>query len=164
MMHGLTLVRHDRPDRKAQAATMEVMVRAFDPAFGEAWNAAQLAGMVSMPGAWLTLARFDAATLGFTLMRSIFEESELLLLAVDPGWRGKGIGAALLRDCIDAARPRGITSMHLEVRATNSAISLYEKAGFRHVNSRRDYYRGADSKMHDAHSYRLDFADTNLTG
>lgn len=156
MMHGLVLERHDRSDAKAQAAAMTVMNRAFDPAFGEAWTAPQLAGMTALQGTWLTLAKLDAATLGFALVRSIFDESELLLLAVDPGWRGRGIGSALLRDSFAAARFRGIKSMHLEVRATNNAINLYKNSGFHHVNTRSNYYRGADNQLYDALSFRAD--------
>lgn len=157
MIHGLVLERHEQSDRKAQVAAMTVMDKAFDPAFGEAWTASQLAGMMAIQGSWLTLARLDAATLGFALVRSIFDESELLLLAVDPGWRGRRIGSALLRDCIALARIRGITTMHLEVRANNTALHLYKSAGFGHVNTRTDYYRGNDGKLYDALSYRLDF-------
>lgn len=156
MIHGLVLQRHEQSDRQAQACAMQVMTRAFDPAFGEAWTASQLAGMVSMQGTSLTLARLDAATLGFALVRSVFDEAELLLLAVDPGWRGRGIGVALLKDCLAAARLRGIKSMHLEVRATNNAIQLYKNSGFYNVNTRIGYYRGKDGQTHDALSFRLD--------
>ncbi|RVT40984.1 ribosomal protein S18-alanine N-acetyltransferase [Sphingobium algorifonticola] len=156
MIHGLVLERHEQSDRKAQAAAMSVMDKAFDPAFGEAWNLSQLAGMMAMHGSWLTLAKLDAAVLGFALVRSIFDESELLLLAVDPGWRGRGIGSALLNDCIALARTRGIAMMHLEVRADNIATKLYKNTGFLHVNTRPDYYRGNDGKLRDALSYRLD--------
>ncbi|MGK2911911.1 MAG: ribosomal protein S18-alanine N-acetyltransferase [Sphingobium sp.] len=156
MMHGLVLERYEHSDRQAQALVMHVMTRAFDPAFGEAWTASQLAGMVSMQGTSLTLARLDAAVLGFALVRSIFDECELLLLAVDPGWRGRGIGQALLKDCLTAARLRGIKSMHLEVRSTNNAIQLYKNSGFYHVNTRVGYYRGKDGQTHDALSFRLD--------
>ncbi|WP_413818546.1 GNAT family N-acetyltransferase [Sphingobium sp.] len=135
---------------------MTVMARAFDPAFGEAWTAPQLAGMTTMDGTWLTLARLDAATLGFALVRSIFDEAELLLLAVDPGWRGRGIGSALLNDSIAAARLRGIKSMHLEVRSGNNAVNLYKNSGFLHVNTRCNYYRGNDNRLYDALSFRRD--------
>lgn len=156
MIRGVTFTRHDKPDKKAQAAAMEIMARAFDPAFGEAWTASQLSGMAAMPGTWLTLARIEGATLGFALVRSIFDEAELLLLAVDPGWRGRSIGSGLLQDCLSEARHRAITSIHLEVRATNNAIDLYRKTGFVHVNTRRDYYRGVDGTLFDALSFRLD--------
>lgn len=156
MIHSLVVERHEQSDRQAQVAAMQVMSRAFDPAFGEAWTAAQLAGMMSIQGTWLTVARLDAANLGFALVRSVFDESELLLLAVDPGWRGRGIGAALMNDCLALARLRGIKSMHLEVRSTNNAIQLYQKAGFYHVNTRHGYYRGNDGQIHDALSFRAD--------
>lgn len=155
-MQGLKLVRYDRPDTKAQSAAMAIMTRAFDPSFGEAWTAAQLSGMLTMPGTWMTLARLEGAVLGFAVVRSIVDESELLLLAVDPGWQGRAIGQALLTDCLARARALGMKSMHLEVRSTNNAIALYTKSGFFHVNTRPDYYRGADGHLYDALSYRID--------
>lgn len=156
MMQGFRLLSYDRPDRQAQAAAMEVMARAFDPLFGEAWNGAQLAGMMAMEGSTLTLARLDGATLGFSLVRSIFDEAELLLLAVDPAWRRRSVGSALLQQCFSTARLRSIRSMHLEVRATNKAIELYKKAGFEHVNTRPGYYRGNDGQLYDALSFRYE--------
>ncbi|WHO40763.1 GNAT family N-acetyltransferase [Sphingobium sp. AP49] len=156
MTPGLILDSYDDGDRNALADTMTVMVRAFDPVFGEAWTLPQLAGVMTMPGTWLTLARVDAAPLGFALIRSVLDECELLLLAVDPLWRGRGIGRSLLVDSLNTARRRGITSMNLEVRATNNAIKLYENIGFEYVHRRPGYYRGNDGKLHDALSFRID--------
>ncbi|MEA3389926.1 GNAT family N-acetyltransferase [Sphingobium sp. CCH11-B1] len=156
MMPGLSLDIYDQGERNALADAMEVMVRAFDPAYGEAWTLSQLSGVMLMPGTWLTVARLDAAPLGFALVRSVLDECELLLLAVDPSWRGKGIGETLLRDSMLTARRRGITSMNLEVRATNNAIRLYEKNGFEYVHRRPGYYRGKNGQLHDALSFRLD--------
>lgn len=143
-------------ERNALADAMEVMVRAFDPVFGEAWTMSQLAGVMLMPGTWLTVARLDAAPLGFALVRSVLDECELLLLAVDPLWRGRGIGETLLRHSLTTARRRGITSMNLEVRSTNKAVKLYEKSGFEYVHRRPGYYRGNDGQLHDALSFRID--------
>jgi ribosomal-protein-alanine N-acetyltransferase len=109
-----------------------------------------------MPGTWLTIARVDAAALGFALVRSVLDECELLLLAVDPAWRGRGVGEALLRDSLRTARRRGITSMNLEVRASNNAVYLYEKTGFEYVHRRPGYYRGNDGQLYDALSFRID--------
>jgi ribosomal-protein-alanine N-acetyltransferase len=155
-MQGLELTLSDAPSRRQQAAAMTVMDQAFDPAFGEAWTASQLAGILSMPGCWLTLAQLDGATLGFALIRTMLDESELLLLAVHPDWQRHALGSALLCHSIETARSRGIATMHLEVRSSNSAIALYKKMGFQHVNIRPGYYRGADGQLHDAYSFRLD--------
>lgn len=156
MMPNLSLDTYDQSDRNAMADAMDVMVSAFDPAFGEAWTLPQLAGVMTMPGTWLTIARLDAAPLGFALVRSVLDECELLLLAVAPLWRGRGVGQALLQDSLATARRRGITSMNLEVRATNAAVQLYEKTGFEYVHRRPGYYRGNDGQLHDALSFRLD--------
>lgn len=155
-MQGLRVTLFDNPGRRVQAAAMTVMERAFDPAFGEAWTAVQLADLLSLPGTWLTLAEMDGATLGFALMRTLLDESELLLLAVDPNWRRRSIGQKLVNHCINSARLRNIKIMHLEVRSANSAIALYKNSGFEHVNTRTGYYRGADGQLHDAYSFRLD--------
>lgn len=153
---GLLLETVDHDERSMIADTMPVMNSAFDPAFGEAWTASQLAGVLTMPGTWLTLARVDAATLGFALVRSVLDECELLLLAVDPLWRGRGVGLLLLNHSLAIARNRGMMTMNLEVRASNKAIALYEKAGFEYVHRRPGYYRGNDGQLHDALSFRLD--------
>lgn len=156
MMPGLSFDTYDQGARNALADAMEVMARAFDPSFGEAWTLPQLSGVMTMPGTWLTIARLDAAPLGFALVRSVLDECELLLLAVAPLWRGRGIGETLLRDTLLTARRRGITSMNLEVRSTNNAVRLYEKSGFEYVHRRPGYYRGNDGQLYDALSFRID--------
>ena len=109
MIPAMQIATYDEGERNALADAMDVMLRAFDPVFGEAWTMSQLAGVMLMPGTWLTVARLDAAPLGFALVRSVLDECELLLLAVDPLWRGRGIGETLLRDSLLTARRRGIT-------------------------------------------------------
>lgn len=156
MIPGLVLDTYEQGERNAVADAMDVMTEAFDPAFGEAWTLPQLAGVMVMPGTWLTLARVDAATLGFALVRSVLDECELLLLAVHPLWRGRGIGRALLIESLKTARRKGIRSMNLEVRASNIAIKLYENIGFEYVHRRPGYYRGNDGQLHDALSFRIE--------
>ncbi|ANI78986.1 MULTISPECIES: ribosomal protein S18-alanine N-acetyltransferase [Sphingobium] len=156
MIPGMILDTYEEGERNALADAMEVMTQAFDPAYGEAWTLPQLAGVMMMPGTWLTIARVDAAALGFALVRSVLDECELLLLAVHPSWRGRGIGKELLIDSLKTARRRGIRSMNLEVRSSNTAIKLYEKTGFEYVHRRPGYYRGSDGQLHDALSFRIE--------
>lgn len=65
MMPNLFFDTYDEGERNAIADAMTVMEAAFDPVFGEAWTAAQLSGVMMMPGTWLTVVRIDAAPLGF---------------------------------------------------------------------------------------------------
>jgi [ribosomal protein S18]-alanine N-acetyltransferase len=156
MMPGLILDTYEDGARNALGDAMDVMALAFDPVYGEAWTLPQLAGVMAMPGTWLTIARVDAAPLGFALVRSVLDECELLLLAVHPLWRGRGIGRTLLIDSLKTARRRGIRSMNLEVRASNTAVKLYEDIGFEYVHRRPGYYRGNDGQLYDALSFRIE--------
>lgn len=54
---------------------------------------------------------------------------------VAPGWKGQGIGLALLGGLIEAASQRGFRQMVAVIGDSGSAgsIRLHERAGFRHV-------------------------------
>jgi [ribosomal protein S18]-alanine N-acetyltransferase len=132
------------------AAVMDVMEAAFDPAFGEAWTAPQCAGLLPMPGVWLSLAREGDEVVGFALGRVVLREAELLLLAVKREGRGRGIGQLLLDRFIEVAATRGAQDLHLEVREGNGAINLYAKTGFSEIGRRRNYYSGRDGQVYDA--------------
>lgn len=131
-----------------------MMAAAFDPRWGEAWTRNQVIGILSVPGVWLTIAEKGGRTAGFALVRGVLDEAELLLLAVIPEMRRRGVGAALLRSVIGDCALRGIASLHLEVREGNDAINLYINSGFTRVGERRDYYRGADGRHYAALTLR----------
>jgi ribosomal-protein-alanine N-acetyltransferase len=131
-----------------------LMLAAFDPRFGEAWTRNQCLGVMAMPGVRVTLAQVDDEPAGFAMVRSVADEAELLLLAVDPRHRRRGIGTALLRGVIAEAQATGIADLHLEVRSSNEAVALYKAQGFEKVGERRGYYRGRSGDVHDAHTYR----------
>ncbi len=131
-------------------AMMRVMEDSFDPAYGEAWTAPQCAGLLPMPGVWLTLARDGADIVGFALGRAVLREAELLLLAVRRDSQRKGVGLLLLRRFAAVANARGAERLHLEVRDGNHALRLYTAAGFAEVGRRRNYYTGSDGQIYDA--------------
>ncbi len=146
---------YDRPDHRAEASAMAVMTAAFDARYGEAWTASQLAGFMSLPGVTLSVAHLDQATLGFALVRHVLDEAELLLIAVDPKWRNRGVGDALLKNCIIKARKSNVGLLHLEVRDNNRAINFYHKSGFEQMHRRPAYYKGKDGTFYDALSFSL---------
>lgn len=133
------------------AEVMRIMNAAFEPRFGEAWTALQCAGILPMPGVMLKLARSeDNVAVGFALFRTVADESELLLLAVHPDQRRRGVGSRLLQDVIASARKAGAGRVHLEVRENNPAVHLYRAAAFDAVGRRPNYYSGSDGRLFDA--------------
>lgn len=134
--------------------TIEALMRAaFDPKYGEAWTQGQCVGVLALPGVWLTIAHVDEKPAGFALARAVAGEAELLLLATHPKQRRRGVGTALLRAVIGDARDRKAERLHLEVRAGNDAVALYEGHGFNQVGDRKAYYRGSDGKQRDAQTW-----------
>ena len=131
---------------------MTVMRAAFSPDFGEAWTRSQCAGILPMSGVAMILAR-DPAThepLGFSLLRTVADEAELLLVAVVPPARERGIGAALVDHFVTYSRGWGATRLLLEVRDANTALALYQRSGFEIAGRRHNYYQGPGGVQYDA--------------
>jgi ribosomal-protein-alanine N-acetyltransferase len=132
-------------------AVMQVMEAAFDDRFGESWTRSQCAGILPMPGVKLMIVRLGNGTpAAFSLSRTVADESELLLLAVAPELRRRGIGQMLLDHFIEQALANGSSKVHLEVREGNPAVMMYRAAGFSAVGRRRKYYRGRGGGEFDA--------------
>jgi [ribosomal protein S18]-alanine N-acetyltransferase len=133
-------------------SVMAVMEAAFGTAYGEAWTRSQCAGILPMAGVALVIARDpdSADVVGFSLIRSIRDEAELLLLAVLPDRHRQGIGTRLLDHFMDEARNHRINRVHLEVREGNPAVEMYRAAGFAPVGRRRNYYHAANGRRFDA--------------
>ncbi|WP_164843931.1 GNAT family N-acetyltransferase [Croceicoccus ponticola] len=138
---------------------MDVMLAAFDPKYGEAWNEQQLTSSMIVPGT--RFAIIDSAgvvgppspsvrTAGFYLVRQVIDEEELLLIAVNPEYRRNGLASQLMRHLFASAAERGTRRVFLEMRADNEAGYFYENFGFETVGLRKSYYRGADGNMRDA--------------
>ena len=135
-----------------------VMQAAFDPAYGEGWNRRQVSDALLLPHTHYLLA-FDgepsegAKAIGFVMSRSAADEEELLLIAVSPDHRGRGIGSDLIERFIKAAQARGKARLFLEMREGNPAESLYRRAGFEPVGRRKNYYRSGAQGPLDAITY-----------
>jgi len=143
-------------DARDLAIVDALMTEAFDPRYGEAWTRSQCLGVLALTGVQLTLAFFDNVPAGFTMTRAVADEAELLLIAVAPAQRRRGVGTALIRAAIAECSTGNIAKLHLEVRAGNDAVGLYRAHGFTKVGERRAYYRGKTGVAHDAHTYSRD--------
>ena len=79
--------------------------------------------------------------MGYTGMHVVLGECYMDNLAVDPSFRHKGVGRALLQALIDWARKHEGVFLTLEVRPSNEiARRLYTSMGFREVGRRPRYY------------------------
>ena len=153
----LSVLPHDDLD-----LIMAVMHAAFDPEFREAWSRRQVEDALLLGNGHYLLAGPDGehpslaartgpdVVAGFALSRSAFGEEELLLFAVTPVHRRRGIGDRLLARFAEAARGRGNERLLLEMRRGNPAEGLYRRHGFEPVGLRKAYYRTLSGPRIDA--------------
>lgn len=122
--------------------------------FAEPWSPVSMAevltlagaeGLIAVDGGSLVPAAEAPGPAGLVLWRRIFDEAEILTIAVLPPWRRRGVGARLLDAAMDASRRAGGRTMFLEAAADNvAALGLYASRGFARVGLRKGYYGGVD--------------------
>ncbi|MBS7812418.1 GNAT family N-acetyltransferase [Roseococcus pinisoli] len=87
---------------------------------------------VGAPGIRLLMARLEGAAAGCCLLLDHEEGiAELKRMIVGEGFRGRGVGIALLHGAEAAARASGIRALRLEVGIRNTeGQALYRRAGY----------------------------------
>lgn len=139
--------------------------RCFTAPWDQAWSATSFAEILAMPGAAGWLISDGEQPLGFALVRSVLDEMEIILIAIDPDQRQRGLGGRLLDTVLVAAREIGVASVFLEQASPNlAARHLYVSRGFAEVGRRRDYYHGRAGDVADALILRLDLAPAKPGG
>ena len=85
---------------------------------------------------------------GFAIMDFGDERAHLVLLAVQPALRRRGIGRRLVDWLMESAVVAGIASVHLELRADNEAARRFYRAlGFSETVLMPRYYNGREAAM-----------------
>lgn len=87
------------------------------------------------------LAEEDGQVAGYLGMYIALDEGEITNVAVDPQKRKLGIGDKLIKEALILAKEKGVLTVVLEVRISNTpAIHLYEKNGFWMCGIRKGFY------------------------
>ncbi|MDX1686998.1 MAG: ribosomal protein S18-alanine N-acetyltransferase [Candidatus Promineifilaceae bacterium] len=84
----------------------------------------------------------ERSIVGFAGHWLVAGEAHVSIIAVEPAWRGRGLGELLLLNLLLVAVEQGATLATLEVRCRNQvAQGLYHKYGFEVVGRRKGYYK-----------------------
>ena len=119
-----------------EIAAMEVR------AFAVPWSKKTFEGAFGAETVSIFAAMEDDTLLGYACLLVIAPEGELMNIAVDDCYRGRGIGSALMEAVLDRASVLGAEDVFLEVRDSNApARHLYEKHGFEILGRRKKYYQ-----------------------
>lgn len=94
------------------------------------------------------VAREPAPLVGFAIMDFGDERAHLVLLAVHPAQRRRGVGRSMVEWLLESARTAGMASIHLELRAGNEAARRFYRAlGFSETVLMPRYYDGREAAM-----------------
>ena len=89
----------------------------------------------------------DGEIRGYAVLMPALEEAELLTIGVATAQQRKGLGRAMLREILEAARKNKMHRVFLEVRPSNAAaIALYRSTGFAEIGVRRGYYQNVNGR------------------
>ncbi len=96
---------------------------------------------------WAWVLRQNGELLGFAVLMGVLDEAHLLNIAIAPAHQGRGLGARLLRHVQAWSSRRGMVSMYLEVRPSNTrARTLYRHLGFQEIGRRKAYYPAREGR------------------
>ncbi|HEX7387287.1 MAG TPA: tRNA (adenosine(37)-N6)-threonylcarbamoyltransferase complex dimerization subunit type 1 TsaB [Castellaniella sp.] len=127
-----------------EVASIERQVQAFP------WTRQNFAdGLASGQRGWVV--RRMGGMQGFALVLDTPDMAHLLVIGVRPDAQRQGVGAVLLKHCIEHCRQQGLPALTLEVRQSNAqAIAFYHQHEFHQVGLRRGYYPAGQGKREDA--------------
>ena len=129
-----------RPAGPLDAAALAAIESA---SFDHPWSLTQITDQLAAPTG-LTLLCPGGCILGSI----VCDEAEILRVAVEPAFRGQGLGRALVAAFLAAAADAGAATCFLEVAAGNvPARALYRSAGFSEAGLRKKYYTDGDDAI-----------------
>jgi ribosomal-protein-alanine N-acetyltransferase len=111
--------------------------------FSEPWSENSFMNALTLSSASIYSAKDDKNdVLGYFVLYYASDQAELQNIAVRPGYRGHGIGNALMKQLISECERLEMSQIFLEVRASNEAAKeLYKKFGFLPAGIRKNFYR-----------------------
>jgi len=128
-----------------QREDIEVVLAIEQQSFTMPWTEAMFASeLQNERTSHMRVARIGTVTdpiVGYVGYRVVLDEMHVILLAVAPAWRQRGIARQMLSQAMDEARAAGCLRATLEVRVSNTpAQQLYYSLRFAPVGTRPKYY------------------------
>lgn len=116
--------------------------------FSDPWSAQAFESGMNSPFFYGILFEDGGQVCAYACETVIFEDAEILNVAVAPSFRRRGLGEKLLLALEDVAKSKGAERMLLEVREGNTpARGLYEKQGYLAFGVRKRYYEDGENAV-----------------
>lgn len=146
----------------SDAQALAVMTRdLIETGLGWSYRSGRIATLIADPETITLIARDGRERLGFAMMSFGQERAHLILLAVRPPHRRHGLARRMLTWLLDSAAVAGVASVHVELRADNSAAyALYRALHFVETFRVPGYYRGQETAVRMVRALRAPMPET----
>ncbi len=150
MMHWLMRL-FSSPQPVVEAASLRdarKLSELHGASFNRGWSETEFEQLLAERNTLTHRLRAGNRTIGFIISRLAADEAEILSVAIDSAWRGRGLSHNLLQTHLGHLAGRGIRTIFLEVEETNlPAVRLYQHCGFQVVGRREQYYRDPSGQL-----------------
>ena len=110
--------------------------------FSTPWTENDILAELKNPWAIWLVALAGSRVAGYLGVQFGPDGGDIMAIATDPAFRGKGVGKSLIREMSIRLQAKALQWLTLEVRPSNTAaLGLYRSMGFRQVGLRKRYYR-----------------------
>ena len=149
-------------DPSLSYACLEQLLNIEKACFSSVWSEQQIQQQLSNTHSLNFALYSQQQMVGFIFFKALFEDAEILQIAIKPSHQNEGFGQLLIEQSLafmkSLKRTQPIERILLEVRSSNTpAIHLYKKIGFSLDGVRKNYYP-AENKgevKEDAHLYSV---------
>ena len=134
--------------REASDRDAREIARIEKASFPTPWTEEMVLSEMKEPLASFSVGVYQDIIVGYYGFLHILDELHILNVAVDPSYRGRKIGSALIAHLIEQGRAFSARAATLEVRESNApAVALYEKFGFVCAGIRPHYYTDKENAL-----------------
>ncbi len=130
-----------------------LMIRKFRPAdlqrvydieaksFKDPYHPIFLINLYELYGDTFLVAEVDGRVVGYVIARKVSSKGHIIAIAVDPEYRCRGIGRALMLAVEEELKKKGVIELWLEVRVSNRrAMRFYRRVGYVEKGILKGYY------------------------
>jgi ribosomal-protein-alanine N-acetyltransferase len=129
-------------------ADLDVVLAIEQHSFKTPWKREHFEAELAANHSFPLVAVIGKHVAGYVCLMSLFEDAQILDIAVNPDLRGRGVGLMLMERAEVLAREKQAETLSLEVRSSSTAaIALYERCGFHRTGIRARYYDACEDAV-----------------
>lgn len=134
--------------RKFQVKDLKRVYEIEKESFKDPYNPFFLLQLYELFSDTFLVAEVGGRVVGYIIARRVGTRGHIIAIAVDPKYRGRGIGTILMQVILEKLKKRGVEIVWLEVRISNKrAISFYRKLGFEYTDFYPRYYADGEDAI-----------------